>query len=303
MATNNFHRFIVVLSLLVYIPGNIKACDVCGCSLSGNYLGILPQFKQHFIGVRHQVNSFESKHIPSLFTENGGNASHDVLQRSELWGRFYPTKRLQLFAFIPYQYNTQKQDSVTNQTHGLSDISIVANYILINTGDTGRLSWKNTLTVGAGVKTPTGSFDKDGVPGLQIGTGTWDFLANAIYTTRYKKVGLNIDANVRLNGTNNNYEFGNRYTSSTRLFYWYKWRRLSILPNGGFLAEYAEKDAKKNILQKYTGGYGCYTALGFDLYYNRVSVSGTFTIPIHENLNEGLVSTNHRISLQAIYLF
>lgn len=304
MVKRHYRYFLVVLSLFASIPYKVSACDVCGVAVSGNYLGILPQFKQHFVGIRHQINSFNSKHIPSLLAEKATNASHDLLQRSELWGRFYPSNRLQVFVFIPYQYNIKKEDSVNTTAHGLSDISLMANYIIINTGDTNRLSWKNTLSVGAGIKAPTGNFDANGVPGLQLGTGTWDLLCNAIYTTRYKNWGLNMDANARINASNNgNYQFGNRFTTSARLFCWYKWKLISILPNIGLLAEYAEKDVKRNIIQKYTGGNGYYTAAGFDLFYRKVSVGATFTAPISENLNEGLVTTNYRMSLQAIYLF
>ncbi len=289
---------------VLVIIGNSLACDLCGSAVTSSYLGILPQFKQHFIGVRHQLNSFESKPLASLSLGSGSNAlSTDLLQRTEVWGRFYPVNRVQLFAFVPYQINTKTEVGISETTHGLSDISILANYLLINTGDTSRLSWKNTLSVGAGIKAPTGKFDKDGVPALQIGTGTWDYLFTTIYTSRYKKWGINIDANYRLNGANENYQFGNRISTSLRFFYWQKKRITSYIPNLGILAEHAEKDLKNNVIQKYTGGKGFYTSLGLDLYYKKISIGASFSLPISESLNENMVNTKYRTSLQAIYLF
>lgn len=305
MRNTNFNKRDVCLAcisfILIFFAKSSLACDVCGCSSNANYFGILPQFKQHFVGVKYSNLSFNSQHLPSLSGQVV--SSKELLQRAEIWARFYPTKRLQLFAFVPYQINLKTEEGNTTQTNGLSDISVLANYILINTGDSGSFSWRHSLSIGGGIKAPTGKFDEKGIPSLQIGTGTWDYLFNAIYTLRYKQIGMNVDANLRLNSSNSNYQFGNRLTSSVRFFYWKKMRMSSILPHVGMMVEYAEKDIQEMVIQKYTGGTGMYAATGFDVYFRKLAIGGLLALPISENLNEGLVKTNQRLSLQILYLF
>jgi hypothetical protein len=288
--------------LYAFACNTIRACDVCGCATNATYFGILPQFRQHFIGVRYMNNSFTSKQLPSLF-EVKNPLYHESLQRMEIYGRYYPTDRLQLFAFIPYQYNVKNDGGVITESKGLSDINLLGNYIVLNTGDSGGRLWRNTLSVGAGVKLPTGRFNASEAASLQTGSGTFDYLLNAIYTTRYKKVGLNIDVNARINTTGNSYRYGNRITSSARFFYWHKYKMISVLPHTGLLAEYAGKDRKYGNEQRYTGGNGYYAAAGIDVYLRKISVGAVYTLPIYEKLNAGYAQTNYRLSVQALYLF
>ncbi len=74
-----------------------SACDVCGCSIGGNYFGILPQFHRHFVGIRHSEQSFRSAH--SLNAARSGNFDSDEDFRTvDVLGRFYPIRRLQMLA-------------------------------------------------------------------------------------------------------------------------------------------------------------------------------------------------------------
>lgn len=293
--------FITCLLAAVH-AGSLFACDACGCAVNANYFGILPQFRQHFIGVRYMSNSFNATQVPSLFDAQNPKYT-ELLQRAELYGRYYPTNRLQLFAFIPYQYNTRNDGGVITENYGLSDISALVNYIVVNTGDSGMLSWRNTLSIGGGVKLPTGRFSSSAPASQQTGSGTIDYLLNAIYTLRYKKAGVNIDANVRLNSSGKSYAYGNRYTSSTRFFYWHKYKAVSLLPHTGLLVEYGDKDVKNNIIQKYTGGNGIYSATGADVYFRKMSIGASVTVPVKEQLNAGYASTRYRLSMQVLYLF
>ncbi|MBP8240682.1 MAG: hypothetical protein KAX50_12000 [Saprospiraceae bacterium] len=75
--------------LWVLASGQVLACDVCGCAVGGNYLGILPQFRRHFAGVRFQYRTFDSEH-PNLFGEGieffflHTLTDHDFLSKKEL---------------------------------------------------------------------------------------------------------------------------------------------------------------------------------------------------------------------------
>lgn len=293
----------LLLILLLVIPVyTLRACDVCGCSVNASYMGILPQFQKHFVGVRYMTNNFRSQHIPSQFVFEGGQ-SEELFQRAEIWGRYYVTPKIQVFGFLPYSINRKTENRITSQFHGLADASVMVNYIFLNTGDSGRFSVRNTIMAGGGLKLPTGRFNKDELPNMQTGTGSWDYMLNLIYTLRYKKTGVNVDLNGRINNSNGTYTFGNRLTSGARFFYWHKYKMVSFLPQIGGLAEFAQKDTKEGVLQKYSGGHGFYGIAGADIYFRTFSAGFSLTLPVKENLNERLVATRQRLSFQLIYLF
>ncbi|UII25703.1 hypothetical protein LVD15_20705 [Fulvivirga maritima] len=52
-------RYIVLFLFIAWLlPKETKACDVCGCSLGSNYMGILPQFNKNFVGLRWSQAKF-----------------------------------------------------------------------------------------------------------------------------------------------------------------------------------------------------------------------------------------------------
>jgi hypothetical protein len=157
--------------------------------------------------------------------------------------------------------------------------------------------------IGGGVKLPTGKFRSDRPASIQTGTGTWDYNVNVIYTIRYKNWGLNTDATYRINGSSEKYQYGNRFISSMRVFYWRKIRNISLLPNAGLLIEQATKDRSNEITQLYTGGDGLYFAPGIDIYLRRFVLGLNVTFPINETLNNGYANTQNRLATQILYLF
>ena len=75
------------------------------------------------------------------------------------------------------------------------------------------------------------------------------------------------------------------------------------MPNFGVTAEFAEKDVKNDVTEYYSGGKGYYAAQGVELYFKKYAFGLNYSLPIYENLNQNLVTTNHRVSAQFIYLF
>jgi hypothetical protein len=247
-------------------------------------------------------SNFDMKHTPTLFPK-ADPYFKEQLNRYEIWGRYYITNRIVAFASMPWQNNIRIDQGITTSYQGLADATLSANYIAINTGDSGRLMLRNTLMIGAGVKLPTGKFRSDRPASIQTGTGTWDYNVNIIYTIRYKNWGLNADATYRINGRNETYQFGNRLISSARLFYWRKIRSISLLPNAGVLMEQAAEDKSNEIPQIYTGGNGIYFVPGIDMYLRRFVLGINMTVPINETLNNGYANTQNRLATQLLFLF
>ena len=85
------------------------ACDGCGGGAGSYYFGVSPLFTKNFTGVRYRHRSF---------TSNLGTQQN--FQNAELWGRFYPLKNLQIWAFVPYNFNSQTQTNApTKKLSGL----------------------------------------------------------------------------------------------------------------------------------------------------------------------------------------
>lgn len=85
--------------MLIFIDASqLQACDLCGCANGGSFFGILPQSHRQFVGLRYRYSSYES-HLNSVNLR-----TKEVFQSTELWGRFYPLKRMQVIAFLPFNF-------------------------------------------------------------------------------------------------------------------------------------------------------------------------------------------------------
>lgn len=283
-----------------------QACDICGCSVGGMYVGILPQFQQHFVGLRYQFREFDTKH----FVNNNPVFSTDRFHSVELWGRFYPHRKVQVMAFMPLNIFSKDENNRSIQTVGQGDLQLITNYMVLNTADTAISWWKHNLLVGGGLKLPTGEFNhyrNDSLlnANLQSGTGSWDFLLNANYTVRYKKVGMNIETNARFTTANvHGYRFGHRLNGALRFFMWTKIKKSSLVPHLGLLVDFAMKDRKKNLIVPETGGIFLSPQAGLDIYiWGKWMIGGSVSHAVWENIGGGLISSGWRAQFQTSILF
>lgn len=287
-----------------------SACDICGCSAGGSTMGILPQFQKNLAGIRYSYLSFNNP-AADLYSNTNRSVAQDQAHTTNLWTRFYPAKRWQVFAFVPYKVNTRHYTNGTSdEIQGLGDASFLVNYVLLNTGDSIGRNWKNTLLIGGGVKLPTGKYrqrDKQQTllpTNFQIGNGAYTFSVNTIYTVRYKKWGLNMDAFYRANTTNESfYRTGNQSTASLALFYWKTIKNLSVLPSLGLYGENFAADSEYDLALPFSGGSALLINTGLDFYYKRAVISALYQIPLAYQIPSGQTSPNGRISAGISFLF
>ncbi|AHM62483.1 hypothetical protein D770_21170 [Flammeovirgaceae bacterium 311] len=306
--------FVVTALLLGLLFGGFttQACDK-GCTMGGNYMGILPQFNKHFVGMRYNTRSYTltGTHTHMM---NGMPHTHSVITEEqystmEAWGRFYPTRRIQLFAFVPYVMNRQTTNGSSIHQQGLGDISLMANYSLINTGDSAGHTFKHTLQVGGGAKLPTGAYgarhNDEVLPAhMQAGSGSVDVLLNALYTVRYKQTGLSTDFTYRFNGEGKNrYQFGYRYSGSTNLFYWHKAGAISLLPSAGLYYEKAKPDSYHDQHKMQGGGGALFSNLGLNAYYRNFAAGATWQLPLAQQNEQHITSANSRTQFSISYMF
>lgn len=278
------------ISLALLAAHGTMGCDVCGCSLGGSYFGILPQFNKNFVGLRwsqarfHAYMNHQSDYLKP-------ETSNDTYQKLELWGRYYLNKRIQLFAFIPYSFNSMKGTEQVVSSHGLGDITLIGNYLLLNTGEDKTKKFKHTWMAGAGVKLPTGdsNLEDKGVlvnPNFQLGTGSLDFLLSTVYTLRYQKAGLSVESGYKINTRNrNDYVFGNQFHASSQIFYWQNAGLFAFLPNAGVYFERAAKHRDGTILQANTGGSSVQLMAGLETYVKGFTVGFTYKHPVNQHYN------------------
>jgi hypothetical protein len=300
---------LVAVMLLAMLPA-ASACDVCGCSVGGNYFGILPQFNRHSVGFRWSEQSFRSAHSRTA-AEAGRFDSDESFRTLDLSGRFYLTRRLQAFVMVPYHNFRRAERAQTIETRGLGDITLQAGYTFIDTGDSLRRQWRHTLIVAGGVKLPTGRHRLENAegellhPNLQAGSGTTDFSISVLYTLRRGAWGLSTDATARINTANRDrdYRFGNRLSGGARAFYWKKAGRFLLLPNAGVFADAALANEGDFDFTEGTGGVIALATGGLDVYFGSFSAGFTFQQPVWQHLGGGKVHNNNRWMATVGWLF
>lgn len=298
----------LLLPILIFLISvsayDADACNTCGCGVANYHYGILPQFQKNFVGLRYRYRSY----LSTLDAGHAAQYSHETFQTTELWARFYPLKNLQAFVFVPYNFNKRREDEETLYLQGLGDIVVSANYNVINTYDT-TAALNHSLLIGAGVKLPTGQFRKiqDGLTvnqNFQLGTGSVDLLFNLIYTVRYKRVGLNTEFTYNHNTTNRDeYRFGNTTRTSITAFVVPKMGALTLMPNAGISLETNEDNKQFGQEFPETGGWAMLYSAGLESYYKNVAVGISYSHPGKQELFDGKVTSNDRISLHLTYMF
>lgn len=303
-------KLLFVLISFIFLH-SANACDICGCGVGSYYLGLMPQFNKNFLGLRYRNLRFES-HLNSRILR-----TREHFHTTELWGRFYPTSKLQVLTFLPYSFNYQTD--INNQRkdlRGLNDFMFLANYNLLNLqmqGDTLPRKWKHSFWLGGGVKIPTGKYDFNEQDGsqvananFQLGSGSFDFLLTAFYNLRYEKLGFNQDISYKINTTNpKGYRFGNRFSGNSNVFYVHQFdKNFAIMPHTGLYYEFSAQDKRNETIIVETGGTLLAGNLGIDLYaFKKLSIGANTQIPLFQNLGNGEIRTLNRWNVHFSVLF
>ena len=284
---------ILFLLLSLCLSAASFACPICGCGVGGFYMGLLPNFKRGFVGVRYQYS-----HYSTHLTDEPGQFSRDYYHVAEVWGGLTIGRRWQVLGFVPYHFNVQHTDDGLINRNGLGDITLLANYKLWNSAKVthGSKVLKQELWAGAGVKLPSGTYHVDlsdpetelGDVNSQMGTGSTDFIANAMYNVHVGKWGVNTTANYKVSTANNSdFKYGNRFSANSFVYYTARLNDVFLSPNAGVLFENATANHLNNKAVDETGGYVTLASAGAELNIGKVIVGSSLQIPFAQDYAHG----------------
>ncbi len=299
----------IFLSIIVFTlassPGS--ACDICGCANSGSYFGLMPQSHKSIIGVRYNYLHFDTHPDSKVL------ATKETFNVAELYGRFFPFKRVQVMAFVPYRFDAQVTSAVTKKNSGPGDMTALAGYNLFNTFMDGKGSseWTHSLTMGGGVKLPTGKFRYDENDPLQVananfqlGTGSVDFIVNAFYSLNWKNWGLSANISRKFNTRNSQeYRFGDQLYGTADLFRSFSIGKMSLMPAIGIYAEHMQHGAQNGAILDITGGTIVNGTAGLNLFSEKWMIGVNAQKPVHQKSASGHVFLRDRIQVQLGFLF
>lgn len=299
---------LIALAVLFFTNmSGIFACDICGCGVGSYYLGILPEFKKKFIGLRYQHKLLRTHIGPD--GEFTYLTNKETYQTIELWGAVNIGKKFRVIGFVPVNHIQREGNGKSYHSTGLGDIAAVGFYQVADkrTTTTNGKFLGHSLWVGAGIKVPTGKYNNNETNissgdqnTFQLGTGSFDFTLNAMYDLRLQDFGINTNISYKINTANKyDYTYGNKFTGNF-LFYC-KFRindAITISPNAGGLYEISAQDwqhSKSKVSA--SGGDSFVATIGTEINFNRFGIGGNYQAPIYQNLASGRVKGYSRFML------
>ena len=292
--------------IVIFITANVFACDICGCGVGSYYLGILPDFKKRFIGLRYQ-----HKGLTTHISADGSVSyltSQETYQTAEVWGAFNIGNRFRVMGFVPVNFNERLNQGKQTSKNGLGDIAILGYYKLLDQQKTiSNKRFAQSLWIGAGVKLPTGVYDptdanitQNTQNTFQLGTASVDFTLNAMYDVRLQDAGINANISYKINTANKyDYLYGNKFTGNILAYYKINIKnKITVAPNTGIMYETAQKDLNaNNHTVDESGGYSTMGTVGAEFNIKNISFGGNFQTPLAQNLAGNRVKAKDRFML------
>ena len=276
-------------------------CDACGCSASGDGMGISSMLNQNFVGLRYMYKSYTSRE--GIF--NNSPWIDENFNTIQAWARIPVFKNFQVSALVPYHFNSRRPSTGKQTIEGIGDITVLGLYTVYQTHKDSIL-FVHTLQAGAGVKAPTGKYNgaNNGSvnPSFQLGTGSWDYMLATEYVIKHKQWGFNTMLNYILKTKNDeHYQFGDQFNYAGTLFYVVEKEKLTLVPQAGLAGEVYAANQQYDEDVPNTKGDILFGRAGLEVGKGKFSMGVNAMLPINQNLTGGKVEANYRLSVNLNY--
>ncbi len=279
------------LGLLVLPTVAVHACDQCSCASSG-FMGIVPQFGRHSVGISYGFQQYRSLHGPDTEAGTTNGSNEEQFHTWELNGSYYPHHRWQLTTAVPYVYRSQwSSANGTYVGHGVGDARLGTVFTALATPDSLGRKVRHHLFVGTELKMPTGrqNLKQNGEElhrNLQPGTGSWDISVHVRYLIRVKRWGASLLADYRKNTPNSDgFMMGDRINLLMGGFYWTTVGEGTFMPQVGIHLDQALPDSRRGHDRANTGGYQLMARADLQFGYKRLLTNLGVALPFAHSLN------------------
>ncbi len=296
-------KIILILILLwTIVCPTAEACDACGISSNNIGAGLLTNYRSNFLGFSWQQSVFTN-------ANSEDNELKDDFQVVTLSARYHFTDRWKINLRLPYKHNVRTLNNSTTKIHGLSDISVLGNYTLIN----GKSLFKKSmlyLEIGGGLKIPNGKYnstitDRELPENFNIGNGSLGFIGNTNLVITKNQGGVVWRNSYQHNlKSNSGYRFGSQVNSQLLFFIEKKIKKINVVPNMGISGEWTSADQFANGNSAHgTGGKGAYIAGGLQVKFKTWLIGSTYQLPFVQQYADGEVMSKGQLSCRLSFLF
>ena len=241
---------------------------------------------------------------PNSFNGLNNKVFKDIYHDAELFFRWRPTDRLQIWFNVPVGIHIREESLRTTQIKGIGDIQVNAMYSIIQTPDSSLTKFRHLLMAGGGLGMPTGKYQQRDetlttLPlNFQMGSGAWSLRTTALYLIRYKRLGAQAQLDFQTFSTNENaFQKGNQISGMAQVFYRFPLKNGLILPQIGLRQETLYKDNEFGTRKLDSGGNNTWSALNVDYYANGWMLGLNVQLPVRLQLNGNQAVSGPRIGL------
>jgi len=296
--------FFIVFFGWLCSTGSLLACDACGCSASNIGIGLMTDYRSNFIRLgyfrtRYKSNSEHEYAGSDIFTQVDISLRYAIGKNKKLW----------LTAHVPYSINVRNSESEKLSVQGLSDIRLIANYVVLNNIAVGEASTLY-LETGAGMNLPTGEYDEKlherNLPeNFNLGRGNLGYIAQVNAVLGLPDFGLMLNSNYQLNSnTQSGYHFGNQFNAQIVGFKEFMVNKFKLIPNAGLSFESITDDAyanRKTVPE--TGGEGLFLSSALNFKTEKWLAGISYAAPLIQQYSQKAVTAKERIVLHFSFIF
>lgn len=269
-------------------------CDACGCAAGNGSSGFETLLNPQFIGIKYFAQHYKARE--NLFTDK--LTQDQYFNTVQIWGKIPLTKKLNVYASLPYHFHEKKTLQGDIQIKGIGDANIMGIYELLHSGNN-----SHQLNGGLGLKIPLGRFDEKGIsgvnPSFQLGTGSWDYVTVLSYKYQKNLFALLLNTDYTFKTENKKqYRFGNQWNYAATGFYKF-WNNQHAVFSGkiGMQGEVYNQNKQFNENLPNTAGSALYGKIGFETSYKRWSLGSEIMLPAYTDLAGGDIEAKSRFSI------